>query len=276
MAEYSLNECIGIAFDGTGYGTDGKIWGSEFLICRGGEFERAGHLKPVRIVGQDEGMKNAALSAACYLLEGNINIPEGILQDSELSLIKAALNNNINAFPNSGMGRLFDAVSCLLGICSYNSYEGECAIKLQNAAEEYLNRTDKDVLSDDADELNIFLDIENATGENNTSSYVMDTANMLDKLIKLKANEDTGKLAYAFHKAIAKAVKSIALSLREKSGLNDICLSGGVFANRLLLYMCNKFLKEEGFVVYYNRILPTNDGGISAGQIYLAGLLNKS
>ena len=276
MAEYSLNECIGIAFDGTGYGTDGKIWGSEFLICRGGEFERAGHLKPVRIVGQDEGMKNAALSAACYLLEGNVNIPEGILQDSELSLIKAALNNNINAFPNSGMGRLFDAVSCLLGICSYNSYEGECAIKLQNAAEEYLNRTDKDVLSDDSDELSIFLDIENATGENNTSSYVMDTANMLDKLIKLKANEDTGKLAYAFHKAIAKAVKSIALSLREKSGLNDICLSGGVFANRLLLYMCNKFLKEEGFVVYYNRILPTNDGGISAGQIYLAGLLNKS
>lgn len=286
MAEYGLTECIGISFDGTGYGTDGTIWGSEFLICRGGEFSREGSLKPVRLVGQDEGMKNANISATCHLIDSGLEVSLKNLADSELTLIKAALANNINAFPNSGMGRLFDAVSCILGICSYNSYEGECAIKLQNSAEEYLESR---YAFDDCKEHLYSEYIERALSENNEPVLPLniidakdkdgnelkqiDTSGMLKALMELREMEDIGKQAYAFHKAIADAVKNMVISLREKSGLNSICFSGGVFANRVLLYLCDRLLKNEGFVVYYNRILPTNDGGISAGQIYLSNML---
>ncbi|WP_408070995.1 carbamoyltransferase HypF [Butyrivibrio sp. JL13D10] len=262
MAEHGLKNCIGVAFDGTGYGTDKTIWGSEFLVCNEVNFLREGHLKPIRIVGQDEGMKNAAISAVCYLLDSGLEIPRGIMDDSELTLIRAALANNINAYPNSGMGRLFDAVSCILGICSYNSYEGECAVRLQNAAEKY---SDMNVFSDnDA----IILPIKISDEDN-----VMDVTDMLKELLSLRDEESRELLAYSFHKAIAEAVKRIAINIRSRHKISDICLSGGVFANRLLLYLCDKMLKEEGFVVYYNRILPTNDGGISAGQVYLANLM---
>ena len=281
MAEYGLKECIGVAFDGTGYGTDKTIWGSEFLICKGGEFERAAHLKPVRIVGQDEAMKNARVSAACYLYDSGFEIPEGMLSESEAQLLKSALDNNINAHPNSGMGRLFDAVSCILGICDYNSYEGECAIRLQNAAEEYLEQevsycgfTDK--ASEDCGfgellEERILSDLVEIKEEG--GSIIPDLKGMLKYMISASAERDVRRIAYAFHYALADITKEICLGIREKSSLNEVCLSGGVFTNRLLIALCERLLVKEGFVVYYNRVFPTNDQGISAGQIYLADLL---
>ncbi|WP_029321643.1 carbamoyltransferase HypF [Butyrivibrio sp. AE3004] len=261
MAEYGLKECIGIAFDGTGYGLDMTIWGSEFLVCKGGSFERVAHLKPVRIVGQDEGMKNAAIAAACYMNEYGLEVPGDILKPDDLYLIKAAIQNNINAFSNAGMGRLFDAVSCILRICNYNSYEGECAIKLQNSAEEYC---------EDHDAYNILKDT--VTIED---SLEINVGELLATLLKLRNSADIGLIAYSFHCEIAETVKNICIEIRKKYGLNTVCLSGGVFANRLLLSMCEKLLCNSDFVVYYNSILPSNDGGISTGQIYLADLLQE-
>ncbi len=276
MAENGLTECIGVAFDGTGFGEDKTIWGSEFMLCRSGEFVREGYLKPVHLVGQDEGMKNAAIAAACYLVEYDKEIPSDIMEPGKSNLIRAAISNNINSYPNSGMGRFFDAISCILKVCKYNSYEGECAIRLQNLAEEYI----EDVINcsdiEDKNRIDVFknmshlpktplIDINDITGE-------MDVSELLEFFLNSRNSGDAGKLAYIFHYSIVDAVRKRCIRLREKYGISTVCLSGGVFANRLLLTMCEKFLSDLDFVVYYNSILPTNDGGISAGQIYLADL----
>jgi hydrogenase maturation protein HypF len=100
----------------------------------------------------------------------------------------------------------------------------------------------------------------------------MDVSELLEFFLNSRDSGDAGKLAYIFHYALADAVRKRCIRLREKYGISTVCLSGGVFANRLLLTMCEKFLSDLDFVVYYNSILPTNDGGISAGQIYLADL----
>lgn len=278
MAENGLYECIGVAFDGTGFGTDNTIWGSEFLICKGGAFERIAHLKPVKIVGQDEAMRNAKISAACYLIDAGLDLPEGVLNESEATLLNSALQNNINAYPNSGMGRLFDAVSCLLGICDYNSYEGECAIKLQNAAEEYLENTSDysffDKSSEDYNgeylEERILSDLIKIREDD--GNYIPELKGMIRFIIGHYGDIDKGRLSYGFHYALAEITKEICVKIRERCGLTEVCLSGGVFTNRLLLTLCERLLVKEGFVVYYNRVFPTNDQGISVGQIYLADL----
>ena len=280
MAEFGLKSCIGVAFDGTGFGTDKTIWGSEFLICTNGEFDRAAHLKPIKIVGGDEAMKNARVSAACYLYDAFHCIPDGIIPESEVQLLMAALDNNINAHPNSGMGRLFDAASCILRICDYNSYEGECAIRLQNSAEEYLDSMSTNYsfsgkafvdsnMGEVLEERSLadLVDIIEENGE-----FIPDISNMLQYILHHAEDEDTGKLSYAFHFAIADITRKICLKIREVNNLNEVCLSGGVFANRVLLSLCERLLAKEGFVVYYNRVFPTNDQGISIGQIYLADL----
>lgn len=287
MAENGLNKCIGIAFDGTGYGTDESIWGSEFLVCKNGEFEKKASLKSVKIVGSDEAMKNAAILTACYLYDADVDVPDDIISKNELALIEAAIQNNINTFPNSGMGRLFDVVSHILGICSYNSFEGECAVSLQNAAEEYLaNKYGNDVKEEsykiyidralmDEESYNdpeLALDLSKSSDGITT----IDTTKLLKKLLSLRKNESAGKLAFHFHLSMAIIVRHICKQIKMSTDLTDVCLSGGVFANRLLLYLCDKSLREEGFMVYYNSILPTNDGGISLGQIYLADLKQKN
>ena len=262
MAEAGITECIGIAFDGTGYGTDGTIWGSEVLVCKKGEFERAEHLKPVKIVGSDEAMKNAAASATCFLADAGIQ-DITLLPENEDMLIKAALNAGINAYPNSGMGRLFDAVSAILGAADYNSYEGECAICLQNKAEEYVKEcreADKEI----TDKLLLF-GTDEKTLEWNTAELIRDIADR-------RPSQSAGEISYMFHNTLANAVLKACLRIREQSGIKDVCLSGGVFANRLLLNLCSRYLQENGFVIYLNSILPTNDGGISVGQIYLESL----
>lgn len=132
MAEHHLDgQVIGVAFDGTGYGTDGQIWGGEFLVCEGAEFKRAAHLRYTPILGGDASMRDAAKTAVCFLLSSNL---DKYIKDERKDIIKAALKNNINTVLTSSMGRLFDAVSSLLGIRHENSYEGECAAMLEKEA----------------------------------------------------------------------------------------------------------------------------------------------
>ena len=259
MAENNLKKCIGVAFDGTGYGDDGTIWGSEFLICEGGGYKRAAHFRAVPIVGSDEAMKNAKVTATCYLSDAGIK--DRILSADEDSFIRTAVSMGINSYPNSGMGRLFDAVSAILGICSYNSYEGECAIRLQNAAEDYRSGNENDNAADE-----ILIKLPFADG-------IFDSREIIREISELKETVSTAHLAYSFHMTIASAVLRGCKAARDISGINEIALSGGVFSNRLLLRMCYSMLKTEGFVVYLNNYLPTNDSGISVGQIYLDSLL---
>ena len=259
MAENSLSECLGVAFDGTGFGLDGNIWGSEFLICKGADFDRAIYFRYVKITGQDEAMKNASLSATAYLNEAGIDTP--VCGESEDMLIRAALKAGINTHMNCGMGRLFDAVACILGIGDYNSYEGECAVRLQNAAEDYIDYCDRQNINKTLDTYKLML----TDGE-------FDSRELIRDIFAKRNTRSKGELSYIFHVTIADCVLKALIKMREETGINIAALSGGVFANRLLLTMCISRLRAEGFVVYYNKFFPTNDGGISAGQIYLESL----
>ncbi len=136
MAEHGLSHCIGVVFDGTGYGTDGHVWGGEFLLCRGASFQRMGHLEEAELCGGDASARDAALNAACHLAQAGLRPRKEAAEiwRDRLELAQKALQYHINTERSSSMGRLFDAVSALLGIRESNSYEGECASALEHAA----------------------------------------------------------------------------------------------------------------------------------------------
>lgn len=256
MAEHSLNSCIGVTLDGTGYGMDGKIWGGEFLLCDGAEYTRAGHLSYVKLCGGDKASVNAELVKSCYEYGFDRN------GDAKIDpVVKAALLNNINTFETSSTGRLFDAVCALLDIKKQNSYEGECAILLENAARRGadLNKPSLSFKIYDtgetiiADQISLFADIRSAY---KSGEYQKEA------------------IAYAFHEALSEVIAKICHIIRERHGEKNVCLSGGVFANRILLTKTVDALKQDNFEVYINEFVPAGDAGISLGQAYY-GLLSQ-
>jgi hydrogenase maturation protein HypF len=256
MAENGIDqEVIGVAFDGTGYGTDGTVWGGEFLTVTPRGFKRAGHLKAVKLFGSDESVRQGWKTAACYLHQAGINIRNG---DARTELIAAALDAGINTVLSSSMGRLFDAVSSMLGICSYSDYEGQCAVELENAAARY-----------------------EASGRPVPEPLVLDfsgdresiAADMLPCIRSLYAEVerggDTELLAMRFHITITKLILEMCKKIRENCSINTVVLSGGVFQNRILLINTVPALEKAGFAVYTNRLVPPGDGGISLGQAFI-------
>ena len=246
MAEHHLpGPVIGVSFDGTGYGADGKIWGGEFLICEGSGFKRDSHLKYVKMLGGDSSMKEAWKSAICHIIaydgkehetiaddEIIIDISDiiaagGARENNNWDTVKRALDNGINAVESSSMGRLFDAVSSLLGICHENSYEGECAILLEDAAARALKRPGEDLTDD---------------------------------------------LALSFHLRVATMICERCVKIRDAKRLNKVALTGGVFQNKILMEKALELLRGEGFDVYYNISVSPNDGGIALGQSYIGFL----
>ncbi len=235
IAEHNIKgDVLGFAFDGTGYGTDGTVWGGEVFEYKDGKFNRKFHLKPVKMLGGNETSKNAETLLKCYLYDAKINVED--------TIIKSALDNNINTIQSSSMGRLFDAVSSMLGICRYNTYEGKCAtlleIKASGAKKPY--------------PLTLPL-IDN----------IWDTTSLIAQIFSAKGN--TSEIALGFHYAIANAVVEVC----QQTKIKNIALSGGVFMNRILTELCIDKLCKKGYNVYINRQVPTNDGGIALGQAYI-------
>lgn len=262
MAENSLKKCIGIAFDGTGYGTDENIWGGEILVCRGTEFIRAAHLKYVKLCGGDNAPKNAKQVKECY---------DHACGTETSPLIKAALDNNIGTFFTSSAGRLFDAVSSLLDIKHENTYEGECATSLEAKAWEYaLKRNKVNDLQND-----FIYDILKAKIEFEDGKYIIDQIKLYEDIKKLKetGEYDSSVISFAFHIALSMAVASVCELIRDDTGENTVCLSGGVFQNRLLLQETVKMLSLKDFNVYTNEYVPSGDAGISLGQAYYGLML---
>lgn len=254
MAEQSITEpIIGVSFDGTGYGDDGKIWGGEFLVCSGAKYERVGYLKYVMIIGGDVSMKDAQKSAVCYLLAANIDDNSF---DNRYQIIRSAIKQNLNTIETSSMGRLFDAVCALLGLCDYNSYEGECGIILENEA----------IMAVEKGYQPYPLNFEVIEGD----ILRANTGNIIQQIYQAKqACINIFALALGFHKAVADMVCKISCIIRSRIEINLVALSGGVFQNTLLTEMCVDKLTQSGFKVYINRNYPTNDGGISLGQAYI-------
>ncbi len=254
MAEHGLKgPVIGVAFDGTGYGTDGSIWGGEFLICEGTEFVRAAHLSPFPILGGDQSMQDGKKTAVCYLHHAGL---DSSFPDERKQLITAALDQRINTVLTSSMGRLFDAAASVLQIAHENRYEGECAILLEREAEiarrEHIKPPSLPFL---------------ITKEEGVLK--LDPRPFFEAAVNCKDRTKTGALALGFHHAAAEGIAEICEMLRGCYHTSDVALSGGVFQNTVLTELTITLLKKRGFHVYVNRLVPPGDGGLSLGQIYL-------
>jgi hydrogenase maturation protein HypF len=264
-AEHGIMEpVIGVAFDGTGYGDDGAVWGGEFLVCQGGGFERAGHLAYVPIAGGDAAARDARLCALSYMIAAK---KENWFDDERFSLVRAALAPSAQKPAalfqySSSMGRLFDAAAAITGVKEVNSFEGECAIALENLAWR-------------AQESGIapyFLQFE-ISGEQ--GKILADQAALAGEMADaVRRGIDPGALALGFHRAAARMVTDVCIRIREKTGIRITALSGGVFANRMLLEECINRLETAGFSVYVNEKVPMNDGGLALGQAFAAALKN--
>lgn len=251
MAEHGLDRCLGFALDGTGYGTDGSIWGGEALLCEGAEFKRVAHLRTVTMCGGDELSKNAAEALTCFLVAGGKRVPSYALRPDEAAIISAAIKMGINTVSSSSCGRLFDAVCCLLGFGSYNHFEGQCAIALENAADYAIKQ--KAV----AYPLELYY-----------NNGVLDTVRLVCDIMAAKERGvGVYSLALGFHYALADGFVKIARA--EK--IQKIALSGGTFNNRVLTSYLKKRLQKLGFEVYLNEKVPCGDGGVALGQLYIAG-----
>ncbi len=258
IAEHGVEgKVLGVAFDGTGYGTDGTIWGGEFLLCdtENGAFERIAHLKSVEMTGGDQMAKNADIPATCYLYDAGVK--------TEDSIILASLENHINTVKNSSAGRLFDAVAAVLDLCHENSYEGECPNVLQRAAERYAESHLSPTIS-------LRLNTYETDGQ-----IILDTSKLVaDIAVAVQSTQsDTAvsveQLAYEFHVALAEAVATTVESLCEKHGVTQVAFSGGTFYNRLLLEEVFNRLEKPDLKLYINEQVPGGDGGLALGQLFL-------
>lgn len=264
MAENGITDkVIGVSLDGTGYGTDGKIWGGEFMVADFQGFKRMAHLEYLPLPGGAQAIKKPYRTAAGYLTALAIP-PDKILPlikyipGEELSIIQEQVKKNLNAPLTSSMGRLFDAVAALTGIRSVIEYEAQAAIDLETCAA-------------------------SAPGETSVYPFVAAEENGV-KIIKLKSlfeaiirdiHDKISKeiIAARFHNTITQLIIEVCRDISNKSGIKSAALSGGVFQNRLLLRKTITALEAAGFQVYTHHQVPCNDGGISLGQAAVANSL---
>jgi hydrogenase maturation protein HypF len=256
MAEHFIyDSVIGIIFDGTGFGLDGAAWGGEFLIGNRKSFIRAGQLEYVNIQGGEQAVKEPWRCAASYLNALGYD-PSQIIQEVEkekIEVVKQALNSPINCFLSSSIGRLFDAVASLCGIRNKISYDGQAPIELENVIYSEVYES----YPWDIKEKNGVLNIE--------------YKDIIEGILKdIKKKELVSKISSKFHNSLIEASCNLVCKLREKEGINNVVLSGGVFENQYLLKGIYNNLINQGFKVFYNERIPTNDEGISFGQLHVA------
>ena len=261
---------LGIAFDGTGAGTDGTIWGGEFLVASLGGFERAAHLRTWALPGGAASVRDARRNAFALLSElGLLEHPGaagllGTLDEQTRSITATMIERNINSPRTSSMGRLFDAAAAVLGICGQATYEGEPAIELEAAAWRALGSESTCPTGNMAS----FSVTESSRPDD---CHVLNSRPLIKALLEgIGAGVPAGQLALDFHVAVARASARIASEICAREGLDSVALSGGVFMNRLLLQLLTRELKSMGLTVLVPHSVPVNDGCIAYGQAAIA------
>lgn len=281
MAE---NDCkgpaLGVSFDGTGYGTDGSIWGGEFLLADFEGFKRLGSIHPFVHVGGDaasrEGWRIAV--SLIYDLYGQERAMEiigrlGICDADSAKVLMTMARRGINCISSTSAGRIFDAVSAILGICRINSYEGEASAFLEFAAMRYKGR-ERNSASRSWIKEHQEVDVSNYNEHNGQHTpgeddrcFEISTEKLVKDIIEKRlAGCDAGELALEFHRKLAEAITQACLYMRKQTNVNTAALSGGVWQNQLLLKLTVKQLRESGFHVLTHHLIPPNDGGICLGQ----------
>ena len=263
------DQVIGAAFDGTGYGTDGTIWGGEILLADYQGFVRMGKIQPFLQIGGDISAKEGwriAVSMIYQQIQDRDETMEivrrlQLCSEQECKVILAMADKKLNAVTSTSAGRLFDAVSAILGIRRQSSFEGEASMALEFAAEDYEKNTDSD----------IDIEIEDMSMDTENETFILNTGELVKYLTKKKIQGvKSGELAYIFHKKLADLVIAGCKAAREKTKCNCVALSGGVFQNRLLLQLVEEGLEQERFTVLRHHLIPANDGGIALGQVAYA------
>ena len=244
MAENNHHgEIIGVAFDGTGYGTDGTIWGGEFFICNEKNFERVASIKPFKQAGGDKSAREGWRIALNFV---NLDIARelNLADEKNLRGQKFLLENDLNCVRSTSAGRIFDAISAILGICKVSTYEGEAAMRLQAFAE----RSNKNFRAEFKDTDEIFAEI----------------------LIRRLNGENICDLARFFHESLAEMTAQTIFELSGRTNIKTVALSGGVFQNSLLTGLVTAKLRRGGLKILRNELIPCNDGGICIGQAIFA------
>ncbi|MCK4752764.1 MAG: carbamoyltransferase HypF [Planctomycetes bacterium] len=265
MAEHNVTgPVIGLECDGTGYGTDGAIWGCECLVATLDNFERFAHLDYYPLAGSDKASKEAirpiiGLLKKTYGDNFKLNdfkwLLDRIEQDTEKQqIIVEQIDKKINTIQTSSLGRVFDAIAAMAGMGNYNHFEAQLPMALES------------IIADDIEQQYDFELI-----ETDSEPLLLDLRKMIEQIISdIQQGADAGVISAKFHNCLAGALLGMAKSARESKNINTVALSGGVFCNRYLTNRLVKLLKENDFAVLFNRAVPSNDGGISLGQMAIA------
>jgi hydrogenase maturation protein HypF len=262
MAENHLGgQVIGVAMDGTGLGSDGTIWGGEFLVADFAGFERRAHLRTVLLPGGDAAIRHPWRMALSYLRDSlGPQISDNIacfreVPARQFKLVDTMLTRHVQTVQTSSCGRLFDAVAAILGMGSEVTFEGQAAIALEMAADPGVTERYQFDLQQD-------------------EPLVVDLRQTISTIVKEMArNRQASEISARFHNTLSAAIVEVCCRIRKRDGLDRVCLSGGVFQNHLLLGLTATELRRRGFGVFLHAMVPANDGGISLGQAVIANEL---
>ncbi|MCS6302122.1 MAG: carbamoyltransferase HypF [Nitrospira sp.] len=265
MAEHRLDgEVLGIAWDGAGYGGDGQVWGGECLIANYREFTRYASLKPFRLLGGDAAMKEPSRSAAALLWEltgeemTTYRLPSWKVTQDQCKKFAVLLRSGIASPWTTSMGRLFDAVASLTGLCHQTSFEGQAAMAVQFAAE-------REAYAGGVPVEGYTMDLMSSHGLDR--KWIIDWCPMISALLEdLRRGTNPDKIAIRFHAALA----AVTVRVAQAADLPRVVLTGGCFQNRPLLSLARTYLEQAGFTVYSHALVPPNDGGLSLGQAVVA------
>ncbi|MCX7784657.1 MAG: carbamoyltransferase HypF [candidate division WOR-3 bacterium] len=293
MAEHNLKPpVIGLSFDGTGFGPDGNIWGSEFMLVSYQNYQRLAHLRYLPLIGGDSAITNPKMICEAYLIE--------------LELLKKRPKVfTHNQIFTSSFARLFDAVAYLLGTCSLQTYEAEAPISLEAEAINFASSTKTkeriryEIIQNSISLVNNRIDSrskqiyqpalslnnpkENLIRQSNKGSlpshdvyqydtFIIEPKPIFEFLIKQRdSGVETNRLSYLFHQWVIQTSVEVVKKISQQTKISQVCLAGGVFQNRIILNGIVSLLENSGFDVYFNRTVPINDGGIALGQAVVAG-----
>ena len=260
MAENGIaGKVIGVAFDGTGFGTDGKIWGGEFLVADFTGFERRAHFRYIALAGGDRAVREPWRLGLSYLLDtfgarfDSLDLPLlRRIPSKKTATVRSMIERRINTVETSACGRLFDAVASIVGVRDEVNFEAQAAIELEAAALTGVEATYPFEITAD-------------------SVWQIDVRPMIESIVRdLGAAKPAGWISAAFHNTVAAIVVEVCIRLKAAEGIDRVCLSGGTFQNVYLVESTAASLRDNGFEVFLHSQVPPNDGGISLGQAVIA------